>query len=238
MPTSESPSAGSPTRWAGSRPEAKGTHATTLLARERLQRRGIWLEWFTVTWNVAEALVAITAGVAAGSIALIGFGIDSGIEVVAASALLWRFTRAKADASEEEHSDAERRALYVVSATFFALALYIAFEAIQALISREEPDSSTVGLVLAAVSLAVMPTLAYAKQRTAGALGSRALQADAMETWVCAYLSLALLVGVGLHVAAGWWWADPVAALAMLPVILWQGGETLEEAREDDSEPE
>jgi cation diffusion facilitator family transporter len=210
--------------------------AATLVARERLHRRGVALEWFTVAWNVAEALVAIAAGVAAGSIALIGFGVDSGIEVVAASALLWRFSRAKANASEEEHGNAERRALFVVSATFFALAAYIAFEAIQGLVSEEQPETSTVGLILAIVSLAVMPTLAYAKQQTGRALGSRALLADAVETWVCAYLSLALLVGVGLHEAFGWWWADPVAALAMLPVILWQGWETLEEAREEQSD--
>jgi cation diffusion facilitator family transporter len=207
--------------------------AGALVARERLQRRGVRLEWFTVAWNVAEALVAIAAGVAAGSIALIGFGVDSGIEVVAAGALLWRFRQAKADASEAEHDRAEQRALYVVSATFFALALYIAFEAIQSLASSDEPESSTVGLILALVSLGVMPTLAYAKQRTGRALGSRALQADAVETWVCAYLSLALLVGVGLNLAFGWWWADPVAALAMLPVIVWQGWETLEEARDE-----
>jgi cation diffusion facilitator family transporter len=206
--------------------------AGTLVARERLQRRGVRLEWFTVAWNVAEALVAIAAGVAAGSIVLIGFGVDSGIEVVAASALLWRFRSAKARASEEEHGRAEQRALYVVSATFFALAVYIAFEAAQGLASRDEPESSRVGLILALVSLAVMPTLAYAKQQIGRALASRALQADAVETWVCAYLSLALLVGIGLNIAAGWWWADPVAALAMLPVIVWQGLETLEEARE------
>jgi cation diffusion facilitator family transporter len=210
--------------------------AGALVARERMQRRGVRLEWFTVAWNVAEALVAIAAGVAAGSIALIGFGVDSGIEVVAASALLWRFRQAKADASEDEHSHAERRALYIVSATFFALAVYIGFEAIQGLASRDEPESSRVGLILAVVSLAVMPTLAYAKQRTGRALASRALQADAVETWVCAYLSLALLVGVGLNLALGWWWADPVAALAMLPVIAWQGWETLDEARHEQSE--
>ena len=212
--------------------------ARALVARERLQRRGVRLEWFTVAWNVAEALVAIAAGLAAGSIALIGFGVDSGIEVVSASALLWRFRRAKADASASEHSHAERRALYIVAATFFALAAYVAVEAIHGLSSREEPQASTVGLALALVSLAVMPTLAYAKQRTGHALASRALLADAVETWVCAYLSLALLVGVGLNIAVGWWWADPLAALAMLPVILWQGWETLAEAREPLSEDE
>jgi Cation efflux family len=129
--------------------------------RVRLQRRGVLLKWFTVTWNVVEATVAITAGVVASSVALVGFGIDSGIELVAASALLWRFRKAGADASEEEHGAAERRALYIVSATFFVLAAYIAFEAVSALVSSEEPDTSNVGIVLAVISLVVMPTLAY-----------------------------------------------------------------------------
>lgn len=189
---------------------------------------------FTVTWNVIEAAVAITAGVIAGSVALIGFGIDSGIEVVAASALLWRFRRAGVDATDEEHGAAERRALYIVSGTFFLLAAYIGFEGVTALVSGEEPETSAVGVVLSVVSLVVMPTLAYWKQRTGRALGSRALEADAIETWVCAYLSLALLAGVGLNAAFGWWWADPLGALAMLPVIIWQGWETWEEARDDD----
>jgi divalent metal cation (Fe/Co/Zn/Cd) transporter len=120
-----------------------------------------------------------------------------------------------------------------VAATFFLLAAYITYEAVGALLSREGPENSTVGLVLSVVSLLVMPTLAYGKQRTGREMGSEALQADAVETWVCSYLSLALLAGVGLNAAFGWWWADPVGALAMLPVILWQGWETLEEAREE-----
>lgn len=207
--------------------------AATLARRERLHRRGIRLEWFSVAWNVAEAFVAITAGFLAGSIALVGFGVDSGIEVVAATALLWRFRKADASATEDEHGRAETRALYIVSLTFFLLAAYIGFEAVSALVRREEPESSTVGLVLAVASLVIMPTLAYAKQRTGRELESRALVADAVETWVCAYLSLALLAGVGFNTAVGWWWADPLGALSMLPVILWQGWETLEEARED-----
>jgi divalent metal cation (Fe/Co/Zn/Cd) transporter len=133
-----------------------------------------------------------------------------------------------------EESAAERRALHVVAATFFLLAAYISFEAGTALIGREEPDRSTVGLVLSVLSLVIMPVLAWSKQRTGRQMGSRALVADAAETWVCSYLSLALLAGVGLHELFGWWWADPVGALAMLPVILWQGWETLGEARERD----
>jgi divalent metal cation (Fe/Co/Zn/Cd) transporter len=119
-----------------------------------------------------------------------------------------------------------------VAATFFLLAAYVAFEAVGALLSGEGPESSAVGLVLSVVSLLVMPALAYAKQRTGREMGSGALRADAVETWVCSYLSLALLAGVGLNATFGWWWADPAGALAMLPVILWQGWETLGEARE------
>jgi cation diffusion facilitator family transporter len=206
--------------------------ATSLARREQLHRRGVRLEWFTVSWNVLEASVAIAAGLAAGSVALIGFGVDSGIEVVAAGALLWRFRTAGAGATDEERGEAERKALYVVAGTFFVLALYIAVEGVRALASHEEPGTSRLGLGLAIASLVVMPALAWAKQQTGRRLGSRALQADAVETWVCAYLSLALLAGVGLNLAFGWWWADPVGAIAMLPVIVWQGWETLGEARE------
>lgn len=140
--------------------------ATALADRPRLHRRAVRLEWFTVGWNVVEAVVAITAGVIAGSVALIGFGADSGIEVLSAVALLWRLRSAGAGATDEEHAHAERRALYAVAATFFLLSAYIAFEAISSLVAGEEPDTSTVGIVLATLSLAVMPTLAVLKQRT------------------------------------------------------------------------
>jgi cation diffusion facilitator family transporter len=205
----------------------------TLARREELHRRGLRLEWFTVAWNVVEALIAIGVGVVVESVALVGFGVDSGIEVISAVALLWRLRKAGPHASAEEHGAAERRALYLVAATFFLLAAYILYEAIGALLSGEGSESSTVALVLSVVSILVMPTLAYLKGRTGRELRSRALVADSVETWVCAYLSVALLAAVGLNAAFGWWWADPVGALAMLPVILWQGWETLEEAREE-----
>jgi cation diffusion facilitator family transporter len=201
--------------------------------KEVLHRRGLLLERFTVAWNVIEGVVAIGAGAITGSVSLVAFGTDSFIEVISAVALLWRLRKAGPHASAEERGAAERKALYLVAATFCLLAAYIAFEATGALVSRVGPESSTVGLVLSVISLLVMPTLAYGKQRTGREMGSQALQADAVETWVCSYLSLALLVGVALNAAFGWWWADPVAALAMLPVILWQGWETLGEAREE-----
>jgi cation diffusion facilitator family transporter len=207
----------------------------SVLTQERrvtLHARAVRLEYFTISWNVVEAVVAIGAGLLAGSVALVGFGVDSGIEVISAVGLLWRLRKAGPYAEVSEESAAEKRALHIVAATFFLLAAYITYEAIDSLIEREEPLTSPVGIVLSVLSLAIMPGLAWAKQRTGQEMGSRALVADSKETWVCSYLSLALLVGVGLYAIAGWWWADPLAALAMLPVILWQGWETLGEARE------
>ncbi|MEK6272502.1 MAG: cation transporter [Actinomycetota bacterium] len=206
--------------------------AATFAEERHLHRRALRLEWFTISWNVAEAIVAISAGLIAGSVALVGFGVDSGIEVLSAIFLVWRLRVARPGDEAPTHRAAEARALYGVAATFFLLAAYIIYEAAGALVDGEEPESSTVGLVLSIVSLLVMPTLAYWKQRTGREMGSRALQADAVETWVCSYLSFALLLGVGLFALFGWSWVDPLGALLMLPVIVWQGWETLEEARE------
>ncbi len=168
----------------------------------------------------------------AGSTALVAFGVDSIIEVASAVGLLWRLYRAGPEAEETERGAAERNALHVVAATFFALAAYVIYESLGSLLTGEVPDTSTIGLVLACLSLVVMPVLAWAKNRTGREMGSRALQADATETWVCAWLSFALLLGVGLYAAFGWWWADAAGALLMTPVIVWQGWETLSEARE------
>jgi Cation efflux family len=161
------------------------TQALPLERRRGLHRRALRLEYFTVGWNVIEGVVAIGAGVVAGSLALVGFGVDSSIEVISAVGLLWRLRSAGPTASVAEESTAERRALYVVAATFFLLAAYITVEAGTGLLGGEQPDTSTVGLVLSVLSLLVMPTLAYWKQRTGREMGSRALVADAAETWVC-----------------------------------------------------
>ena len=201
------------------------------LVRARLHRRGLWLESFTIAWNVIEALVAVGAGLASGSVALVGFGVDSAIEVTSAGGLFWRLRKAGPEADAVEESDTERKALYIVAATFFALAAYIIYESFTSLVGDKGPDSSTVGVVLAVLSLAIMPMLAWASSDRQGG-GHPSPAGDAIETWVCSYLSLALLVGVGLHAAVGWAWADPLAALAMLPVILYEGRETLQEARE------
>ena len=200
--------------------------------RSEQLRKGIRLEYFTIGWNTLEAIVAIGAGVMAGSIALVGFGLDSIIETSSGVILFWRLRKELKGGSAEESEDAEKKALFVVGVTFFLLAIYVAYESGKKLIFREVPEESIVGIVLAIASLIVMPILSYFKVRTARQLGSKALEADAMETAVCSYLSFALLLGLTLNATVGWWWADPVAAIAMLPVIIKEGWEALEEARE------
>lgn len=182
----------------------------------------------------------MTAGIAAGSVALVGFGLDSGIEVVAGGAVLWRLRRElrpRGSAGEAGHAAREKKALYIVGLTFFALAFYILLEAGYNLITGHEAEESPVGIVLAAVSLGVMPLLAFLKQRTGRLLGSKALESDAVETWMCTYLSLVLLAGLALNAALGWSWADSIAALAMLPLITREGMEAIEEAREVNEQP-
>jgi cation diffusion facilitator family transporter len=198
-----------------------------------LHTRALRLEWITTSWNVVEAVVAIGAGVVSGSIALVAFGADSLIEVISSVGVLWRFLRAGPEASSEEHERAEKRALIVVGVTFFLLAAYILVDAGGALARAEAPENSILGLILSVASLTAMPVLGFAKQRTARAMGSKALEADAVETWVCAYLSAALLLGLGLHEMLGWWWADPAGALVMVPFIAWQGWRAIQEAREE-----
>lgn len=201
---------------------------TTGQNAEGLRRRAIRLEWLTIAWNSAEAIIALMAGWLAGSIALVGFGLDSVIETTAGVALLWRLRQCG-----ELESLAELRALRIVGWTFFALAAYVSFESVRDLWQHRAPQASTVGIILAAVSLVVMPLLGAAKRRVAHAMGSRALAADAMETWLCAYLSFALLLGLGLNAWLGWWWADPAAALAMVPLMLHEGWEAVRGEHDD-----
>lgn len=203
------------------------------MKRDLLLRRALRLEALTITWNVIEAVVAIGAGWLAGSVALVGFGLDSTIETVAAGALYHRLRAERRGATSERTDALELRALRIVGVTFFALALYIVYEAGSTLWMQEPPDASRVGMALAALSLVVMPFLAWAKLRTGQALQSRALVADAKETIACSYLSLTLLLGLGANALFGWWWADPVAALAMLPWVVREGWEALEESRAD-----
>ena len=207
-------------------------HAAT--DRAMLLRTGLRLEVVTVGWNVLEAVIAITAGWLAGSIALVGFGLDSIIESVSGVALYQRLRGEMRAGSAEGSEERERRALWFVGVSFFLIAAYVLYEAATGLLQREQPEHSGVGIALAAASLVVMPLLGGAKLRTARQLGSRALAADAMETFVCSYLSLALLLGLGLNAWLGWWWADAAAGLAMLPLIVREGWEALEEALEGD----
>lgn len=191
-------------------------------ARAALVRRGLLLNYLTIGYNAVEAVVSLVAGLAAGSIALIGFGIDSVIEVTAAGAAQWRL---RADAHATRRARAERLTQRVVGASFLALAVWVAYEAVEALWRREAPERSALGLAVLALSVVVMPLLARAKRRVAGALASGALAAEATQTALCAYLSAIALAGVGLNALFGWWWADPVAALAMTPIIAKEGVE-------------
>jgi divalent metal cation (Fe/Co/Zn/Cd) transporter len=194
-----------------------------LLDRERANqlRAGRRLEYFTLGWNLTEAAVAIGAGSFAASIALIGFGVDSLIESLSGAILLWRLQSSKRDEIRE------RLAHRLVGISFFLLALYVGFEAGKSLLRHEEPETSVVGIILSILSLIVMPLLARAKRRVAAKLNSRALHADSRQTHICAYLSAILLGGLLLNALFGWWWADPIAALCMLPVIFCEGLEAV-----------
>ena len=188
----------------------------------RLRRRGFWLEYASMAWMTAEAAVAIAAGIAASSIALIGFGLDSVIEFFAATIVVWQLR------GYEE--DRETKAVRLIGVTFFALAAYLAVESITDLISQARPEQSIAGLAVTAAALVVMPSLAIAKRNTGRALGNRTLLADAVESAFCAFTSAAALLGVGLSSAFGWWWADPAAALVIAALAVKEGIEAWQDA--------
>ena len=193
--------------------------------RSRLLRHALQLEYFTVGWNIIEGAVAVGAAVASGSVALLGFGIDSFVETASAAVLIWRLRAEDARMPQEEVERIDRRAHRLVGASLFALAAYIAFDAAKALIRHERPEVSMLGIVITAVSLGVMRWLAREKRRVADALESRALEADSFQTTACWWLSLATLIGIGLNAAFGWWWADPAAALGMTYFLIEEGRE-------------
>ena len=186
--------------------------------------RGIALEYLTIGWNVLEGIVAILSGVLVGSVALTGFGIDSSIESMSGGILLWRL---QAERRGGDAETLERRALKLVGVSFLLLAAYVAFDACKSLVFRQRPERSLIGIVLSLLSLIVMPLLARAKRRAAAELNSRALHADSRQSSICAYLSAILLGGLLLNALLGWWWADPVAAVVMLPIIVHEGREAL-----------
>jgi divalent metal cation (Fe/Co/Zn/Cd) transporter len=194
--------------------------APPLPDRSTLVRRAKLLAWVGMAWHGIEAVVAILAGIAAGSIALIGFGIDSVVEAMAGFVLLWRFAAAR-HASE----GAERSAQKLIAVSFYMLAAYVAFEAVRALTGGEQPDGSTVGIVLAVATLLTMPPLARAKTKVARELHSSATMAEGRQNMVCAYLAAALLVGLSANAVLGWWWADPVTALVIAAVAVREGRE-------------
>lgn len=198
---------------------------TAIIGRTVVVRRGRRLEYFTVAWNALEGLVAIVAGALAGSISLVGFGIDSFIEVTSGAALLWRMSL---DADVQQRERNERRALKIVGTCFLALAAYITYESATDLWSRKAPEHSIPGIVLACVSLVVMPLLSRAKRRVGRALNSAAMHADAKQTEFCTYLSAILLAGLLLNAVFGFWWADPAAGLIMVPIIAKEGVEGLQ----------
>jgi divalent metal cation (Fe/Co/Zn/Cd) transporter len=196
----------------------------TLIDRPALVRRGLLLNWLTLGYNTVEAVVSIAAGLVAGSVALLGFGVDSGIEVTASVAAQWRL---RVDVDPKQRERVERLTRRIIGGSFLALAVYVVVDSLTTLWKREAPAASRVGLVILVLSVVVMPVLARAKRRVALALESRALEADAAQTSLCAYLSVIALAGVGLNAALGWWWADPVAALLMVPIIAKEGIEGL-----------
>ena len=212
-----------------------GSPVQTDVPRAALLRRGLLLEYLTVGWNIVEGLVAIGAGVASGSVALIAFGVDSFVETISGVVLIWRLrTEARGDLDEEAVERVERRAELLVGVSFLVLAAYVAFESIRTLLAQEAPGASPVGIVLTTVSIAVMLWLARAKMETGVALGSRALIADSKQTRACWYLSAVTLAGLGLNAVLGWWWADPVAALVIVVLLVREGWEALRGEEDDD----
>lgn len=193
--------------------------------REPMLTRALRLEYLTVGWNVVEGVVAIGAAIAAGSVALMGFGIDSFVECASGSVLIWRLLAERRHTSATAIDRLERRAQRLVAVSLFALAAYIIGDAAYSLVTGKRPAPSTVGMILTAVSLGVMWWLARAKVRMARALESRSLESDAFQTTACWWLSLAALVGIGLNAAFSWWWADPVAAVVISLLIIHEGRE-------------
>lgn len=198
-------------------PASRDTGATDLHAghthtRADAVRRAIVLNRLTFGWNVVEAAVALVAGIAAGSVGLVAFGLDSTVEVSASAILMWRLAQERHDRCSQP---ADRKAQRAIAVSFAALAVYVAVDATSDLLAAERPDAAPIGIAIAALSLIVMPALARAKRRLAPTLGSRAQESEARQTSLCAVMSAVLLVGLALNALFGWWWADPVAALGI-----------------------
>ena len=187
-------------------------------------KKALRLEWFLISYNVLEAIASVFFGVSAGSVALVGFGLDSMIEVASAAILIWRLS---CHSNAEDEEKREKKAVFFVGITFFLLAAYVGFESLSKLLKHEMPHESTPGIVIAFLSMIIMPSLGLAKRKIAQQIKSKALEADATETMICAYLSVVLLAGLGLHALFGWWWADPVAGLVMVYFLVKEGREAI-----------
>lgn len=204
---------------------------------EKFYKRGLHLEYFTVGYNILEAAASIVFGGLAGSIALVGFGMDSIVESLSGLVLIWRLGKhAKLSAAQEEL--VEKRAMRFVAATFFILGAYVLYESLRKLILTERPEHSLPGIIIAVASIIVMPILAWRKRTTGEAIGSRALVADSKETLVCAVLSLALLIGLGANYLFGFWLADPIVGLLIVIFLAKEGWEGWREAGEEEGEEE
>jgi divalent metal cation (Fe/Co/Zn/Cd) transporter len=198
---------------------------TSELGRSNLARRGRRLEYFTIFWSLLEGFVGIVAGLMAGSISLLAFGIDSFIEVTSGGAVLWRM---RSDADLRRREKTEAIALRIVGVGFLALAIYVTYEAVADLLARDAPARSIAGIVLAAASVIVMPLLARAKGQVGRTMGSAAMIADGKQSLFCSYFSATLLLGLLLNAVFGLWWADPAAALVMVPLIAREGIEAVQ----------
>lgn len=193
-------------------------------------KKALLLSYFTVGYNILEGIASIVAGLLTGNIALVGFGFDSAIESFSGAVLIWRLTM-HGRIPEEEEERVEKRAVKLVGMSFFVLAAYVFFEAAKKLYFHEHAEPSLLGIVIAILSIIIMPALSWAKLRTAKRIGSAALKADSRQTFLCSLLSVALLLGLGLNYFFGLWWADPVGAFVMLFLIIREGIETLKEEK-------
>ena len=200
--------------------------------RQSLIRTALWLGWFTIVYNLAEGAVAIVGATIAGSDALLSFGLDSGIESISASVIVWRLYSERSDPDRAER--VEQRALRLVALAFFVLAAWVAQDSIRSLIDGDQPDASMIGILLTASSLIVMPVLARRKRQVGVAMGSRAVESDSRQTTACVYLSAVVLVGLLLNALFGWWWADPAAALGVVVFLVREGVEAWNAEHADD----